>query len=230
LQHEKHICCPAPRRRKKPHFTGPGGRVPPASTLILEHLLPAAREGLKQAGVTAEDRDRYLDVIEERVERDQTGAQWSLRSLASMDARGAREMRYRALTEAMLEQQQSGEPVSRWTLARLNGESDWIRSCRTVAQLMSTDLFTVRPDDLVDLAASVMEWRHIRHVPVENDKGRLVGLISHRDLLRLLAQGLLGRSAKEVTVKEIMISDLMTVAPETPTLEALAIMRRLQVG
>ena len=33
---------------------------------------------------------------------------------------------------------------------------------------MATDLFTVRPDDLVDLAASVMTWRHIRHVPVED--------------------------------------------------------------
>ena len=142
----------------------------------------------------------------------------------------ARETRHRALTEAILEQQQSGDPVSRWALARLRGEGDWSRGFRTVAQLMSTDLFTAHPDDLVDLAASVMEWRHIRHVPVEDDEGRLVGLISHRDLLRLLAQGLLSRSAKEVTVKEIMIRDLMTVAPETPTLEALAIMRRRKVG
>jgi CBS domain-containing protein len=198
--------------------------------LILEHLLPAAREGLKQAGVNAEDRDRYLDVIEERVERGQTGAQWSLRSLAAMDERGAREMRHRALTETMLERQQSGEPVSGWALARLDGAVDWSRGCQTVAQMMSTDLFTEHPDDLVDLAASVMEWRHIRHVPVEDDEGRLVGLISHRDLLRLLAQGLLSRSAKEVTVKEIMIRDLLTVAPETPALEALAIMRRRKVG
>jgi CBS domain-containing protein len=95
---------------------------------------------------------------------------------------------------------------------------------------MSTDLFTVRPDDLVDLAASVMEWRHIRHVPVEDDEGRLVGLISHRDLLRLLAAGLLTRSEKAVTVKEIMKRDLVTVTPETPTIEALGTMRRCKVG
>jgi CBS domain-containing protein len=153
-----------------------------------------------------------------------------LRFLAAMDERGGREMRHRALTEAMLEQQQSGAPVSRWELARLKVAGDWSHSCQTVAQLMSTDLFTAHPDDLVDLAASVMEWRHIRHVPVEDDEGRLVGLISHRDLLRLLARGLLSRSAKEVAVKEIMTRDLMTVAPETPALEALAIMRRRKVG
>ncbi len=130
----------------------------------------------------------------------------------------------------MLAGSRSGAPVSRWTLATVNGSTDWSRSYQTVAHLMSTDLFTVRPDDLVDLAASVMEWRHIRHVPVEDDEGRLVGLISHRDLLRMLAQGMLSRSAKEVTVKEIMISDLLTVAPETPTLEALTIMRQRKVG
>jgi CBS domain-containing protein/gamma-glutamylcysteine synthetase len=220
----------AARHSLKAQLTWVDGRDYSASTLILDRLLPAAREGLKQAGVDAEDRDRYLDVIEERVERDQTGAQWSLRSLAAMDGRGARETRHRVLTEAMLEQQQSGEPVSRWALARSRGAGDWIRGFQTVAQLMSTDLFTAHPDDLVDLAASLMEWRHIRHVPVEDDEGRLVGLISHRDLLRLLAQGLLSRSAKEVTVKEIMIRDLMTVAPGTSALEAMAIMRRRKVG
>jgi CBS domain-containing protein len=207
-----------------------GGRDWPASTLIIDHLLPMAREGLKRAGVDEEDRSRYLDVIQERVERDQTGALWSLRSLAAMGERGTRETRLHALTEDMLDRQQSGAPVSRWTPAAVNGPTDWSRNYQTVAHLMSTDLFTVRPDDLVDLAASVMEWRHIRHVPVEDDEGRLVGLISHRDLLRLLAHGMLSRSAKEVTVKEIMIRDLMTIAPETPTLEALTIMRRRKIG
>jgi CBS domain-containing protein/gamma-glutamyl:cysteine ligase YbdK (ATP-grasp superfamily) len=202
----------------------------PVSTLISKHLLPIAREGLKQAGVDAEDRDRYLDIIEERVERDQTGSLWSLRSLAEMGEKGTREMRHRALTASMLEQQQSGAPVSRWTLAKLDQSNDWSHNYRTVAQLMSTDLFTVRPDDLIDLAASVMNWRHIRHVPVEDDDGRLVGLISHRDLLQLLAQGLLSRNRKTITVKEIMKRDLWTVTPETPTFEALGIMRRCQVG
>jgi CBS domain-containing protein len=220
----------AARHGLKAQLTWAGGRDYPASTLILEHLLPAAREGLKRPAVNAEDRDRYLDLIQERVERDRTGAQWSLSSLSAIGERGAREARHRALTEAMLEQQQSGAPVSRWELARLGGAGDWSRRRQTVAQLMSTDLFTAHPEDPIDLAASVMEWRHIRHVPVEDDEGRLVGLISHRDLLRLLAQGLLSRGAKEVTVKEIMTRDLLTITPETPALEAMAIMRRRKVG
>jgi CBS domain-containing protein len=220
----------AARHGLKAQFTWTGGHDRTATTLILEHLLPLAREGLKQSGVDAEDRDRYLDVIAERVERDQTGALWSLRSLVAMGEYGTRELRYRALAEAMLEGQQSGAPVSRWEFAKPDARNDWRGTYQTVAQLMATDVFTVRPDDLVDLAASVMNWRHIRHVPVEDDDGRLVGLISHRDLLRLLAEGLLTHTEKAVTVKEIMKRELVTVAPGTRTLEALAIMRDRKVG
>ena len=84
---------------------------------------------------------------------------------------GKGELRYRALTEAMLKEQQSGAPVSRWELAKPTQANDWSGGYQTVAQLMTTDLFTVRPDDLADLAASVMNWSHIRHVPVEDDDG-----------------------------------------------------------
>ena len=73
-------------------------------------------------------------------------------------------------------------------------EQDWRESYRNVGQFMSTDLFTVRPDDIVDFAATLMDWRHVRHVPVEDDRGRLVGLVSHRALLRLVATGRLEKN------------------------------------
>lgn len=223
----------AARHGLKSQLTWLDGQNLPAPTLVLDHLLPMAREGLLSAGVESEDASRYLNVIEERVRRDQTGALWSLRSLAAMEDRGTRELRQRALVEAMFEQQQGelgGAPVHRWALATLDDSRDWSRSYQTVGQFMATDLFTVRPDDLIDLAASVMDWRHIRHVPVEDDTGRLIGLVSHRDLLRLLSHGLLSRQPHPVTVKEIMRIDPITVSSETPTLEALGIMRRSKVG
>jgi CBS domain-containing protein len=89
---------------------------------------------------------------------------------------------------------------------------------------MTQDLFTVRPDDIVDFAASLMDWRHIRHVPVENDKGKLVGLVSHRGLLRLMAQGRVGKDCS-VTVEEIMNREPLTVHPDTPTVDAIRLMR-----
>ena len=94
---------------------------------------------------------------------------------------------------------------------------------------MATDLFTVRPDDIVDFAASLMDWRHVRHVPVEDDEGRLVGLVSHRALLRLVAKGKLG-GGQEVAVNDIMTTEPVTVTPETATVEAIRLMRESQLA
>ncbi|MBK8313559.1 MAG: CBS domain-containing protein [Acidobacteria bacterium] len=220
----------AARHGLKAQLTWINGRDLPASTLVLEHLLPLAREGLRSAGADTTDSNRYLDIIEERVRGDQTGSFWFLRSLSTMPERSTREIRLRALTENMLEQQQSGIPVHLWSLARLNEFDNWSFSFQTVGQFMSTDLFTVRPDDLVDLAASVMGWKHIRHVPVEDDQGLLIGLISHRDLLKLLAQGLINKTHEPLMVKDIMTPSPVTVTSDTPTIDALRIMRQMHVG
>jgi CBS domain-containing protein len=95
---------------------------------------------------------------------------------------------------------------------------------------MVTDLFTLRPDDLVDLAASLMDWRHIRHVPVEDAHGRLVGLVTHRGLLRLLSRGTKSPGGTSLTVREIMKPNPTCVSSMTPTLEAIEIMRHSGIG
>jgi CBS domain-containing protein len=75
-----------------------------------------------------------------------------------------------------------------------------------------------------------MHWRHIRHVPVEDEEGRLVGLVTHRGLLRLLSQGARANNAKPLTVRDIMVVNPLTVTRATPTLEAMEIMRHDRVG
>jgi CBS domain-containing protein/gamma-glutamyl:cysteine ligase YbdK (ATP-grasp superfamily) len=201
-----------------------------ASTLILEHLLPLARAGLKHADVATKDTTHYLDVLEERVRREQNGSAWMLRSLAAMGARGTQDERARALTAAILTNQQSDSPVHAWPNAQLAEKKDWRHSYQLVSQFMSTDLFTVRPDDLIDLVACVMDWRHVRHVPVEDDKGRLLGLVSHRELLRLMARGGAKNGAAPITVKEIMKPRPFTITPQSSTLEAIELMRRHNIG
>lgn len=207
-----------------------GGKSYPAASLILDQLLPLARQGLKDSHIETEDIDRYLGVVEDRVRSGQTGAQWMLGSLAAMKGKGTRDLRLRTLTEAILKHQQTGEPAHRWPVAEMNEMDDWSRSYQTVGQFMSTDLFTVQPDDLIDLVASVMDWRHIRHVPVEDGEGRLVGLLSHRSLLRLLVRGRNENQGEAIVVSSIMTPDPVTVKPTTPTMEAVDLMRRHKVG
>ena len=135
----------------------------------------------------------------------------------------------RCLVSSMVEQQTLGRPICEWSLAQYCVEQDWRESYRRVGQFMSTDLFTVRPDDIVDFAATLMDWRHIRHVPVEDDKGLLVGLVSHRALLRLVATGRAGGEHK-VTVGEIMNANPVTVSPETSTVDAIRLMREKKLA
>lgn len=220
----------AARHGLKAQFTWVNGRRIPAPELILEHLLPLAHQGLEKAEVPAEDREHYLGTIEERIRRDQNGSLWMLRSLAAMDGQGTREQRHQALVATMLKEQQQNHPVHHWELATLSGFRDWANSFRTLGQFMTTDLFTLRPDDLIDLAASVMNWRHIRHIPVEDNDGHLIGLLSHRNLLRLLSQRIADKKSPPVKVKEIMKTDPLTATPDTSIIEAIELMREHRVG
>lgn len=201
-----------------------------AARLIREELLPLARQGLIDAKVDASDIDKYLGVISERVKTRQTGAKWILKSLASMDDVEPKDLRYRELAARMLQEQKEGSPVHQWETMSPADHIEWSQSYQTVEQFMSTDLFTVRPDDLVDLAASVMDWRHVRHVPVEDEQGRLVGLVTHRALLHLFSHGLPSQADQPLTVREIMKRTPLTVSSGTPTLEALEMMQSNKIG
>ncbi len=197
--------------------------------LILDELLPRAESGLRGVGIVEDDIKRYLSVISERVEMQRTGAAWMLESLSKMDESTKSLVRMRELTSQMIENQETEKPVHEWELAEIDvEETDWIDNYQTVERFMSKDLFTVRPGDIVDLAASLMNWKHIRHVPVEDDDGSLVGVVSHRDLLEILAKDMSREG--EIVVRDIMETELVTIAPETKTLEALNLMREKNIG
>ena len=201
-----------------------------APRLISEELLPLARQGLASAKVAAGDIDKYLGIFEERVRTRQTGARWQLKSIAAMGDIEPKDLQYRELALGMMQNEKKGTAVHEWPIIPPPEEIDWSQSYRTVGQFMSTDLFTVRPDDLINLAASVMDWRHVRHVPVENEKGQLVGLVTHRALLHLLSQGPEPQAAQPRTVRDIMKPDPLTVSSSTATLEALEIMQCNRIG
>jgi len=206
-----------------------GDKHMPAQELILEHLLPLAEHGLQKFAVDQQDIDRYLGVLRDRVATSRTGSRWALESLNNMQGRGTEDQRLRSLVSSMVAQQIDGQPISEWKLATFCEQQDWRDSYLKVSQFMVTDLFTVRPDDIVDFAAALMDWRHVRHVPVEDDDGKLVGLVSHRALLRLVATGRVGGEHK-VTVDEIMNRSPVTVNSDATTVEAIRLMREEQVA
>lgn len=89
---------------------------------------------------------------------------------------------------------------------------------KTVGDLMSTTLVSLREDDLVSTAAREMTLAAIRHLPVVDAKGTLVGLISSTDVVAALG------SKTDPRVGSIMARDLHTVRRDTPAERAAATM------
>jgi CBS domain-containing protein len=117
--------------------------------------------------------------------------------------------------------------VSEWERARLDEAHAKGGNYRRIEHHMTSDLFTVQADDAIEMVANLMIWERIRHVPVEDKDHRLVGVVTHRAVLRFIMDG---GSARRTPVAEIMKRDVTTVTPATRTLEALQLMRRLKVG
>jgi CBS domain-containing protein len=206
------------------------GETLPADELILTRLLDLARRGLALLRIRAEDADHYLGVLEERVRTQRTGAHWLLGSLRQMGDEGSRAERLAALVVGTAARQRTGEPVASWPLADITEAGRWREHYDTVGRLMSTDLFTVHEDELIDLVAYLMNWRHIKHVPVEDDGHRLVGLVTHRAILRLVAQNLTSSRGGPLAVRDVMQHDVVTCTPDLPSLEAMRLMRRHRIS
>jgi CBS domain-containing protein len=200
----------------------------PAAELVRAHLLPLARHGLEQWGCDGGDIDRYLGVIEARVSRGRTGARWMLDSLEAMGADGTRPERLGALTGAMALRQQEGGPVHEWTPAELNEGGGWTHNYLRVEQFMSTDLFTVHADESVQTVAQLMDWERIRHILVEDADSRLTGLVSMRQVLRAITKDPAAVATQPIA--DIMRTKIMTVAPETRTIEAIRLMAENRIG
>ena len=211
-------------------LTWPGHGHRPARELLLEYFIPLAREGLRHSGIDEGDIATYLDTIQARVDANQTGAQWTMRTLASMKDIPSRMEQLTSLTAAMVEHQRKGDPVHTWPTSMPEGRQFSRENFTYVGQYMTTDLFTVHENDVVDLVANLMDWKHVRHVPVEDDDHHLVGLVSHRSLLRFMGQGGPEETTQPVPVSAIMHREPTTVSPQTSTLDAIRIMQENKVG
>jgi CBS domain-containing protein len=216
-------------------FTWLDGEEVLAQPFILDKLLPLAKAGLDRAGVDAADTARYMSILEQRTRTLRTGARWMLQSLSGMKDRGTPGERNTALVAATIARQKTDRVVSEWERARLDEVSGEKTSYYRVAQYMTTDIFTVQADDPIELVADLISWERIRHVPVEDGKGQLVGLVTYRAVMRHLAErakggGIGSRGAQSACVSDIMRTNVITVTPDTTTLEAIALMRQHRIG
>lgn len=106
-----------------------------------------------------------------------------------------------------------------------------------VRDCMSRPAMTLRADRNVLVAKEIMDWGNVRHVPVVDQAGAVVGLVSQRDVLHasLSSVEAIPDAARNVSlctieVRKVMRSPVRTIAPDAPVQEAARIMRRQKVG
>ena len=112
-----------------------------------------------------------------------------------------------------------------------------MQSNKKVRDLMSHPVRTLDRNDMLSIADTVMRNERIRHLPVLDEAGALVGIVSQRDLflnalVRALGHGTLARdrSFRTIVVKEVMIDDVVTTTSETPITAAAQVMVDRKIG
>lgn len=92
-----------------------------------------------------------------------------------------------------------------------------------VGELMTADPTVLGPADDVRCAEREMSLGRIRHVPIVDHEGRLVGLVTHRDVLAAGGDG-------HRRLAEIMQADVTTITVDTPAHEAAYLLLRHAIG
>jgi len=113
----------------------------------------------------------------------------------------------------------------------------WPEGAVKVRDAMTRPAVIFRQDMVLGAAVKAMRTRKIRHAPVVNDKGGLVGIVSDRDLRQAVLEPALAeemealsRTLRTRTLKEVMTWGVTTVKPETEIREAARLMHTNKIG
>jgi CBS domain-containing protein len=89
-----------------------------------------------------------------------------------------------------------------------------------VAEIMNTHPKTVRGTDTIGEAIAQLADYHVTGVPVVEDSGRLVGVLSNSDVLEAMAEHG-GREERDLLLEKTTVSEIMTPRPQTIAPDAL---------
>ncbi len=107
-----------------------------------------------------------------------------------------------------------------------------------ISKMMHTELIAVTPQTKLAEVRVLMQENNFRHLPVVDEKGKLVGIITDRDMRdanpsSLLSEEEYQRTLDKVmqhTVEEVMTKDPLTIAPYFTIQDTLLVMGKRKVG
>ena len=106
-----------------------------------------------------------------------------------------------------------------------------------VGERMRHPVITVTPDVPINEALNIMKSDNIRRMPVVDKNGKLLGIVSAKDLLNASPSPATSLSVWEmnyllskITVKDVMTKNVLSISDDTPIEEAARIMADNKVG
>ena len=104
----------------------------------------------------------------------------------------------------------------------------------TLDAIMTTDLITVSLSTSLAEARSLMQDYRIRHLPVTNDGGELVGLLTQSDVLAATDSILRDDDnrirAKEILIQDVMVTKVATVDENASLRQAALFLEKHRIG
>lgn len=95
-----------------------------------------------------------------------------------------------------------------------------------VADLMTPTPLAIKADNTLHDAHSLMKEKNIRHIPVINENGGLVGMLTQKILIAQVmgimanySSTALERKEKQTKIHDIMATDFTSITPEQPLRE-----------
>ena len=183
-----------------------------AKKLLKNILIPMAREGLQKSNINQKDIDFYLDVIYRRIEKNSTGSKWLKNSKDLLRKACTLHETNLILTKQIIDNQSTDLPIAEWEPVSIS-DNELKEKYNKLYKVMSRELFVVNQNDLVSLAAKIMEWKNINHLPVVDGDNKMVGVILRNQLDD-------EHLNSDTIAQDIMNKDFIAASPETLLKEA----------
>jgi acetoin utilization protein AcuB len=114
-----------------------------------------------------------------------------------------------------------------------------------VQDVMAKAPMTIDPDTPLDTAVAVMRERGLRHLPVVDDGGRLIGIVTDRDIRSAILAPAFARYVPDeqrrhlralattldnIPVRDVMTWGAVTIGGQAPLAQAAAVMADARIG
>ena len=195
------------------------GKLVSSQNLLLDEFLPMAYRGLYRMGVSPEDAEKYLTIIENRV-KSRNGSRWMVEAIRKLKKSYKIPEALRILVATMHARRTKHYAVDAWQLPRGN-EHKTAESRKKVEDIMTSKTFTAQENDSAELVMRMMKWKNIHHAPILDHYSNLSGILSWSDI----EDDINSPEKLKQTISQLMNSDLITVGPDTPKDEAEKLMK-----